>query len=328
MRASSFKAMEFKYLILIALCFYQVCLMGNSPPVILSNGGGATSEIVLPENKAVVTTVRFSDPDGSGIDVLSASYNDARIAWYANDGNGSFGVMQTITTSADGAGSVYAADLDGDGPKLSVSGGADAALFSVDAQTNQLLFKQAPPLEQPADANGDNVYEVEVKVTDSGGLSGTQFLLVRIYDAFPQMEENQTNVTKALPASVDASGSTFSIHGGRDAALFSVNAATGLISFRNPPDYEKPEDNGTDNVYEVKVRASEGNFSVDQAFWVQVKNRNEPPIISMPGGLVGGAGIIVNENTSSVGRIKVFDPDRQVHNELYFARPGNYGGIS
>ena len=54
------------------------------------------------------------DLDGDGdIDVLSASLNDDKIAWYENDGSESF-TAHTITTSADGAVSVYAVDLDGD----------------------------------------------------------------------------------------------------------------------------------------------------------------------------------------------------------------------
>jgi hypothetical protein len=57
-----------------------------------------------------------ADLDGDGdLDVLSASENDNKIAWYANDGTGRFGPQQVITTEADGAESVYAADLDGDG---------------------------------------------------------------------------------------------------------------------------------------------------------------------------------------------------------------------
>ena len=40
--------------------------------------------------------------------------DDDKIAWYENDGSESF-TARTITTSADGAYSVYADDLDGDG---------------------------------------------------------------------------------------------------------------------------------------------------------------------------------------------------------------------
>ena len=60
-------------------------------------------------------SVTTADLDGDGdLDVLSASFCDDRIAWYKNDGAGSFGVQQTITTAADGAISVTMADLDGD----------------------------------------------------------------------------------------------------------------------------------------------------------------------------------------------------------------------
>ena len=49
-------------------------------------------------------------------DLLSASELDDTIAWYENtDGAGSFGSQQVISTAADSARSVFAADVDGDG---------------------------------------------------------------------------------------------------------------------------------------------------------------------------------------------------------------------
>ena len=50
------------------------------------------------------------------MDLASASAGDNKIAWYENtDGKGTFGSQQVVTTSANGAGSVFAADIDGDG---------------------------------------------------------------------------------------------------------------------------------------------------------------------------------------------------------------------
>ena len=62
-------------------------------------------------------SVFAADLDGDGdMDVLSATSHDKKIAWYENtDGAGSFGPQQVISTLADGAKSVFAADLDGDG---------------------------------------------------------------------------------------------------------------------------------------------------------------------------------------------------------------------
>jgi len=54
------------------------------------------------------------DDDGDN-DVLSASLDDDKIAWYENLGAGTFGTQQVISTQADYASGVYACDLDGDG---------------------------------------------------------------------------------------------------------------------------------------------------------------------------------------------------------------------
>ena len=63
------------------------------------------------------SSVFAADVDGDGdLDVLSASAADDELAWYQNtDGAGSFGSQQIISTAANGAWSVFAADVDGDG---------------------------------------------------------------------------------------------------------------------------------------------------------------------------------------------------------------------
>ncbi|OFY36131.1 MAG: hypothetical protein A2W91_04925 [Bacteroidetes bacterium GWF2_38_335] len=62
-------------------------------------------------------SVYSADIDGdSDLDVITASYNDDKIAWYENiDGQGTFGVQKIITLSATGANSVCSVDIDGDG---------------------------------------------------------------------------------------------------------------------------------------------------------------------------------------------------------------------
>ena len=86
----------------------------NCPPCPCASPGFTSSSITSSADGA--TSVYAADLDGDGNkDVLSASYYDAKIAWYKNDGNGNLGAQQIITTSAAGAQSVYAADLDGDG---------------------------------------------------------------------------------------------------------------------------------------------------------------------------------------------------------------------
>ena len=68
--------------------------------------------------------VHAVDVDGDGdADVLSASIEDDKIAWYENDGSQNF-TERVISTTADGAEDVFAIDVDDDGDidVLSASG--------------------------------------------------------------------------------------------------------------------------------------------------------------------------------------------------------------
>ncbi len=83
-----------------------------------TNGQGSFgTQQIITTNADKAVSVYATDIDGDGdMDVLSASQNDNKIAWYENtDGQGSFGSQQIITTNAEGAYWVYATDIDGDG---------------------------------------------------------------------------------------------------------------------------------------------------------------------------------------------------------------------
>ena len=68
----------------------------------------------------------------------------------------------------------------------SISGGADAKKFSIDGNTGELRFKNAPNFEKPQDSNKDNIYEVQVKATNDSGASTTQDMRVTVKDVSGQ----------------------------------------------------------------------------------------------------------------------------------------------
>ena len=80
-----------------------------------SNPSWTSSDIATSADGANCVFAADMDNDGD-MDILSSSYLDDAIAWYENDGNAdpSF-TAADIATSADGATSVFAADMDGDG---------------------------------------------------------------------------------------------------------------------------------------------------------------------------------------------------------------------
>ncbi|NOQ92369.1 MAG: T9SS type A sorting domain-containing protein [Flavobacteriaceae bacterium] len=110
--------MKTKLLLLIAgIISINSFAQFGSQQIVTSNANGARS-------------VFSADIDGDGdMDILSASDFDDKIAWYENmDGKGNFGAEQIISTDADGAKSVYATDIDGDGDMDVISVSNTAAL--------------------------------------------------------------------------------------------------------------------------------------------------------------------------------------------------------
>ncbi len=94
----------------------------------------------------------------------------------------------------------------------------------------------------------------------------------------------ETPVTIAVTAS-DAESDTlsFSITGGADAAWFTIEAATGLLSLKFVPDYELPKDANLDNIYEVVVTVSDGNGGTHTLAVQLVVTDKAEPTVTLPG---------------------------------------------
>ena len=97
-------------------------------------------------------------------------------------------------------------DSEGAGLTYSLSGGDDQTQFSLDPNTGVLTFTNAPDFESPGDTDGNNDYQVQVTVTDSGGLTDVQDLTVTVTDVTEQTlvisgETATSNLTLAAPTS-------------------------------------------------------------------------------------------------------------------------------
>ncbi len=88
--------------------------------------------------------------------------------------------------------------------------------------------------------------------------------------------ENTTAVTTVTAIDPNVGSSlTYAISGGADAALFAIDAATGVLSFISPPNFEAPTDADGNNVYAVTVQVSDGQAVDTQSLAVTVQNVNE-----------------------------------------------------
>ena len=94
-----------------------------------------------------------------------------------------FNSATTVSVPENSTGSFYTAtstDADGNTVTYSINGGADAALFQIDA-TGHLSFRSAPDFEAPRDADRNNVYEVTIAASDGFAVT-TLALAVTVTD--------------------------------------------------------------------------------------------------------------------------------------------------
>ena len=75
-------------------------------------------------------------------------------------------------------------------------------------------------------------------------------------------------------------GITYSLTGGYDHYLFTLDAATGEVKYKHAPDFEMPADTNHDNTYELQVTAVDGAYSAYQNIVIIVTNVNEAPVVA------------------------------------------------
>jgi DNA-directed RNA polymerase subunit H (RpoH/RPB5) len=223
------------------------------PPAVMitSNGGGDSAVITIDEGVSTVTD-------------LEVNVGDSNVVYQINDG-------------------------------------ADKDLFTISPTTGQLSFKTAPNWDNPLDADRNNVYEVNVVA--AGATSGDgQFLSVVVRDVVTnpspvvivsndtgapnnsfttvQLAENLRVVTNVNVQGSEA-GVRYSLNAGADRDLFVINPETGILSFKQAPDWERPLDRAEgsaiagDNIYEVNILAQRDGQSDSQFMTIQVNDSNE-----------------------------------------------------
>ena len=155
--------------------------------------------------------VQVADLDGDGdLDVLSASYQDNKIAWYENlDGAGGFGAQQIITNRVVGAVHVHTADLDGDGDLDVLSASASDGIVAWYPNTDgrgqfgeiQILTRQAAGAEwvSTADLDGDG----DLDVLSASYLDG-RIAWFQNTDGQGQFHARLTISTELKPTTVEA----------------------------------------------------------------------------------------------------------------------------
>ena len=215
----------------------------------------------------------------SAVDFAENS-TDAVLDVEANDGDG----------GASDIGIIYALS---DQQEETVSSSDDNIFFTIDQNTGMLSFKSAPDFETPADADGNNNYEVTVSATDADGTS-QQTITVTVTDVADNLpvftsasavdfEENSTDAVLDVEANDGDGGASDmgiiyalsdqqeeTVSSSDDNNFFTIDQNTGVLTFKSAPDFETPTDADGDNNYEVTVYATDVDGTSQQVITVTV----------------------------------------------------------
>ena len=226
--------------------------LNDNPPLSTFLTANASSSFSLVENNSIVVDLNASDADNS----IVSNFN-------------------TIT--------------------YSITGGADKLRFDV-SNAGRLQLLPAPDYENPNSNDLDNIYMVELTLSD-GGFSQVYPIVVTVTDADENNPtitsngglgtashthpENQLAVLQVVATDFEPKPLVYSISGGSDPNLFTVDSSSGQLNFITAPDYELPSDGDGNNLYEVWVRATdEGNTSDEQRINITVTDVDELPSVS------------------------------------------------
>jgi hypothetical protein len=311
------------------------------------------------------STLRVSNPSASPSALLTgltdSSYNFRVWARGANNTYGSASSSLTLTldqvapTFTNSTSSTLAENLSSSTNALSVTTnesttvtinvGADAALFTVvksDSTTARIRFLDSPDFESPADVGADNVYELTIRAMDAVGNYSDQSISISV-----------TNVNEAPTITINSSATTHSVTqaenissiinytatdfdagtsltwslSSTDAADFSINSSTGVLSFASSPDFEAPVDSGVNNIYDVIVTVSDGTLSDSQSLTVTITNANEGASITAPtisSSLFKGVVETITVTINVAGKVRFFVGGKRISTCKDRATSGNY----
>ena len=243
----------------------------------VSDGAGGTDTQTL--------FVTVTDVDEFNVGPVSDA-NAAADLVAENAANGTLVGLTAQATDADATTSAITYSLDDS------AGGR----FTIDSATGVVTVANGGLLDYEAATSHD----ITVRATSADGSSSTRTFTIAlgpVNDNAPvitsnggggsasvTVAENTTAVTTVAATDADLPAQTvsYSISGGADAGRFTIDSATGALTFSAPPDFENPLDADGDNVYEVTVQASDGAGGADtQNLSVSVSNTNEAPVATI-----------------------------------------------
>jgi hypothetical protein len=256
----------------------------------------------------VLASDQNGDSDTQSITVTVPPVNDNAPTITSNGG----GTMAAISIAENSIAvtTVTATDADLPAQELdyTISGGADAARFDIDAASGELTFAAAPNFEAATDSGSDNTYEVIVRVSDGINFFDLQTTTISVTDVDEfdvrdanggpnSVKENVSNgVGVGTRASAAADGGTmntitYSLDDDSNDEFF-IESSAGDVKVAGPIDRES----GATRTIVVRATSEDGSFTTKK-ITSAINDVNEFAISDITDS--DGGADIVDENAAS-----------------------------
>ncbi|MGF1569518.1 MAG: choice-of-anchor L domain-containing protein [Nodosilinea sp.] len=183
---------------------------------------------------------------------------------------------------------------------ITIFNGADDSVFATIAVTSGIVTVSGNTvtINPTSDLVNGRAYYIQIAATAITDTSGNAFAGISNKTSFNFTTEALPNTppsfTSASTTSFaeNATGTVIDVNatdsdgpsavtyslvaGGVDNSLFDIDSTTGIVTFKTSPNFEAPADNGTNNVYNIRVQATDGADPITQDLGITVTNVNEP----------------------------------------------------
>ncbi len=272
----------------------------NTVSVLLGDGKGAfeAGSVIDTGNAPLSVAVGdFNNDDQQ--DLVVANNGDNTVSLFLGSGDGTFGKQQTFRTGSQPY-SLSVADFNADKDLDLVVANLGADDVSVLLGNGDGAFKPAGGFATGRGPNsvvvgqfgGDNKPDIAV----ANLLDGNVSVLLNGPAASELTPENVSPTTVVyMPTATDPDANAvlkYSILGGTDKDFFNIDSATGALTFKTSPDFEKPAH--PDNVYNVILQVSDGALSATETVLITVTD-----VLEVPKGRISGS-VYVDHNGNNV----------------------------
>ncbi len=240
--------------------------------VVFGSSSGIGSSLNLSDlngsNGFVINGIDIGDFSGFSVssagDVNGDGIDDIIIGAYLADPNGTNNAGESYVVFGSSSGFSSSLNLS------EINGSNGFVLKGIDN-----FDRSGLSVSSAGDVNGDGIDDIIIGAlgADPNGNHGAGESYVVFGNAAPTITssdvanvlENQTfaiDVNASDNADDEGAGLTYSLSGGVDAELFSIDSATGVVTFAAAPDFETPADADLNNDYEIEVTVTDSGTQV------------------------------------------------------------------